>query len=510
MHRKQFLIFGTLIAITLIGLIVPFIFWNRENDDLAFDPNRPTVDPGRMVLPVRETSFPEVVQVPLNNCTYPREFWIERPLAWPEQVNIGEVRYTREEMRVLFAVQEPDIPSRLLQSLYITFLNILHGADMTVIETSILDANNWLKMNPPTSSLSELNRRIGIDFAATLDGYNQGDYGPGLCPDLPPARDQTRVLPDTAATQVGNLSLPSSTPVVNQNPGQARVTQSPELPLENTSTIVSAPVHTSTPALTIPRLPSSTSLPTHVFTSTPPPTPAATFTSIPTSIPLATSTIAPTPIPAPSQTFTPPAPVVPTSTPTPHIIIEPTITSIPTESYTPSPIPTLTHPPATPTASSSSDPCSGGGGSVDQLRVTSGSSCNLNGTRVRGNIIVEQNAVLVAQSIQVDGNIQATNAGRVEISGSSIGGNIQIKQSGAAAIVSTRVSGDLQFESNFNHLEASYNQVGGNLQAFKNNGGLSISGNTISGNLQCKENNPAPTGGGNNVNGNVEDQCADL
>jgi hypothetical protein len=148
---------------------------------------------------------------------------------------------------------------------------------------------------------------------------------------------------------------------------------------------------------------------------------------------------------------------------------------------------------------------------VDNVRVPDNATCTLHGTTVEGTVYVESNATLYAIGAKIDGNIQAENSTRVDVTaGSSVGGSIQIVQSGAATIDSVAVIGDVLFDSNDQALVATGNTVGGNVQAFQNTGGVHIAGNTIDGNLQCKENTPPPTGGNNVVNGSAEDQCANL
>ncbi|WP_208675219.1 polymer-forming cytoskeletal protein [Synechococcus elongatus] len=148
---------------------------------------------------------------------------------------------------------------------------------------------------------------------------------------------------------------------------------------------------------------------------------------------------------------------------------------------------------------------------VDNLKVPSGKTCTLNGTRVQGNIKVESQAILKANRVRVEGDIQADRSRNIEVSqGSVIGGNIQVKQGSATQITNTRIDGDLQFESNSGRLIATQNQIDGNLQAFQNFGGLSIQSNVVNGNLQCKENRPKPIGGFNMVRGDKEDQCSRL
>jgi hypothetical protein len=135
-----------------------------------------------------------------------------------------------------------------------------------------------------------------------------------------------------------------------------------------------------------------------------------------------------------------------------------------------------------------------GATTVDNLRVPSGATCTLTGTKVKGTLKVERGATLHASGIRVIGNIQAENALRVKVAGSHIGGSIQIVQSRNSSTLS----------------KLDRNTVKQDVQFFENRGAISITGNRINGNLQCKANNPRPTGGGNVVGGNKEDQCARL
>ncbi len=147
----------------------------------------------------------------------------------------------------------------------------------------------------------------------------------------------------------------------------------------------------------------------------------------------------------------------------------------------------------TPVALAEETSCRGmiGARTVDNLRVTSGESCTLEGTTVKGTIKVERGATLQARGVKVIGNIQAENHRYVSVTGSSrVNGSLQVKQGGGANVDRSIFGSDVQF--------------------FTNSGAISITGNRIDGNLQCKENRPAPTGSGNVVQGNKEDQCARL
>lgn len=109
---------------------------------------------------------------------------------------------------------------------------------------------------------------------------------------------------------------------------------------------------------------------------------------------------------------------------------------------------------------------------MGNLRVPSGATCTLQGTRVQGNVRADR-----AQDVSI-GN------------GSTVGGNVQVERGGSVTLSGVRVDG--------------------NVQLSRNRGGVAVSNNTIGGNLQCTGNEPPPTGGGNAVGGNKEGQCEGL
>ena len=154
-----------------------------------------------------------------------------------------------------------------------------------------------------------------------------------------------------------------------------------------------------------------------------------------------------------------------------------------------------------------------GATTVDNLKVPSGASCTLNGTKVKGTVKVESGATLTANGIRVVGNIQSEGFRSITVrEGSTVGGSVQLengRSGGLGRVISTRINGDLQFFSNAAKMVARGNTILANLQAVSNTGGLVIKNNRISENLQCKQNNPPPTGGGNAA-GDKEDQCARL
>jgi hypothetical protein len=137
-------------------------------------------------------------------------------------------------------------------------------------------------------------------------------------------------------------------------------------------------------------------------------------------------------------------------------------------------------------------------------------SCTLDGTRVRGNIIVEDKGTLLAKRADVDGNVQTDGARRVRLLRTDVDGSVQLEglTSDLPSIVDrSDIEGSIQVKQNRSPLRLLGNFVDEDVQVFTNRGGVRVESNVIGGNLQCKENSPKPTGFGNQVGGNKEDQC---
>src|SRR5688572_22485152 len=95
--------------------------------------------------------------------------------------------------------------------------------------------------------------------------------------------------------------------------------------------------------------------------------------------------------------------------------------------------------------------CTGriGATTVDNVRVPSGRSCTLEGTRVKGTVYVSNGATLRVVSARIVGNIQSEGHAYVKVSGSTtVGGSIQLKQGGAFVVETARVTGSIQVTSN--------------------------------------------------------------
>ena len=148
---------------------------------------------------------------------------------------------------------------------------------------------------------------------------------------------------------------------------------------------------------------------------------------------------------------------------------------------------------------------------VDDLRVPTGATCELNRTKVKGAITVESGGTVLATRVVVIGNVMADGARSVSIvQKSRIGGSIEIVQGKRAKIADSEIDGSMRFEKNGGRLKISDNVVGGHVRALQNSGGVSIDDNVIDGDLLCRGNRPVPEGGDNTVLGTKQDQCRKL
>jgi len=138
--------------------------------------------------------------------------------------------------------------------------------------------------------------------------------------------------------------------------------------------------------------------------------------------------------------------------------------------------------------------------------------CRLDGTVVKGNVLLYSGGLLIARDARIDGNIQGERADFIDVENVTVIGNIQLDDlvGDLSQVRASSVDGSIQLNGNRGVLEIVDNVIDADVQAFSNTGGVLIADNVIGGNLQCKTNSPAPVGGNNLVYGNKEDQCADL
>lgn len=262
--RQLLILFTLLIALVSLGLVLPPVLADHGDPDISFKPSLPTPTPLQPLISLKKAPSPTPTAAPTSNCTYPSYFWKSLPESWPAQTVLGNHPYTREEMMALFAAEEDHASGRVIRQLYTVFLNVLNGADITTVESTILEADGWLALNPPGSGLSEFNRLRGLTLAALLENYNTGIFGPGLCPDAPPDFEATETPVRSPAPVTGAASTASELPGEDRSPpaeaspaGEAPPTLPPpdESPLPPSPAQPSPPPPTQTP---IPASPTET------------------------------------------------------------------------------------------------------------------------------------------------------------------------------------------------------------------------------------------------------------
>lgn len=148
---------------------------------------------------------------------------------------------------------------------------------------------------------------------------------------------------------------------------------------------------------------------------------------------------------------------------------------------------------------------------LDSVIVPDNASCTMIGTTMNGSVEVGANSSLVAQDVNITGNLLSDSAARLDIGGASrVGGSIQVQRGAAASIVGVTTTGSMQITAMTGPVTASGNRLGGNIQILANRGGVTLNNNvTPGGVMQCKDNLPAPTGSGN-VASQKQDQCVGL
>jgi hypothetical protein len=363
LKRQRYVTLGILMtAVVIMGAFLPGMLNNEVNiRDPFFNTPPPTStrfkEPITDIIDIVLTGQEDqIVEASEYNCTYPVIYWKDHPDSWPIEIIIAGKPYQKDEIRLFFTTFRPDIQTRLITQLYTSFLNILHGADLGVIDDIIVEASDWLTTHPAGIELSEFNRQRGSYLINILENYNNGLIGPGPCKDSPgtatytptitltftPSPPTETALPTETQAQRPFETQPTRAALQQTNTPQAQfptpISDSPTSTFTPTfTTLPPSPTvtfPTSTPTFTptfSPSSPSPTASPTPILTILPP-RPIPTASSTPTPLPTATFTSLP-PSSTPAVQTPSPTPPIPTNSPT----AEPTFTSTPTPTLTPSP-----------------------------------------------------------------------------------------------------------------------------------------------------------------------------
>jgi hypothetical protein len=262
----QLFILATAVSLSLILTVyIASTYYKGVADLNAWTPV-PTDTPTETLVPTKE---PTLTQTPTTaatavptiskNCTYSALYWFYHPEAWPPQVLVGDLTYTKEDAIVTIQAPNPDSAAKLFTQLHAAILNSMSGADFEAVRQTTIVASEWLTEHPTGTQISEADQQAGLLLTKMLEDYNTGLTGPGRCPGepAPPA--------------------PSSTPVPQFSPTPSETaTETPVPPRQFIPT--EAPKRTRPPAThppftNTPR-PAATNTPRPAATNTPkPPTP---------------------------------------------------------------------------------------------------------------------------------------------------------------------------------------------------------------------------------------------
>jgi hypothetical protein len=282
--RPLFLPFTILITTILLGISVPAIMLANRSNEGGFSHPGTTPTPAVSAF-ARDGQYRDIVEQNLKNCTYHGYHWETVPEAWPSQITLGGVTYTRADMLKLRNAPEGDPAIDLIKEVQIAIVNIYNGASQSRVEATLVEADRWLTNHQADGELSQFNQQQARSFTSVLADYNHGRLFPVACADqIPVPTVEVAQLETTLPTD------PTSTEpsVAADQPAAARNIQS------NSTANTGAPPSSPTPS------PTDEPVPTPTETLAPPP---------PTHTPLPPPTN--TPIPPPAQPAIPAPPVNP-------------------------------------------------------------------------------------------------------------------------------------------------------------------------------------------------------
>jgi hypothetical protein len=300
MNNKRILPLLLLAGALILGVIIPgAIFANRSGGIGSLSPQatataRPSVAQAELQLDLNPN--PDPTSTP--NCTYTIGYWINQPELWPPEVSLGGVVYTREDAYLALVAEDDDIWNIVLKEAYVVLLNIYHGASRDRIETTLMEADDWLRKNPAGSDLSQFNQQQGLSFANQLSDFNNGLLWPRSCPDQIINTFSQEASLDTTPTLGGQQSISTPQPAVVTSPDPGQVSPpaeaAPPPPPEPTSPPAeippSPPLDPTSPPPPPPPDPTSPPPPPPPDPTSPPPPPSATVENIaPTQAPPPTS-----------------------------------------------------------------------------------------------------------------------------------------------------------------------------------------------------------------------------
>jgi hypothetical protein len=259
-------------------------------------------------------------------CTYASEYLMNHVAeleALGIEIRIGDQEYSPSQAVSIIIGEDRETFRNLFLQLYTAKVNILLGADDSLIEIEISQADSWVSDYSPEESMAIEEMQQAVMLTNILRDFNSGRIGPGLCTMSLSAMDAT---PTALLIFLSSVTL---TPATTETPTSSQTFTSTATPYKRTYTLT--PKYSITPTKTgEPDLPIQTTSPTAQNTRVPPTQPSPTITPNPPTITPDTPTNTPK---TPTDTTEPPP-----------ITVEPTDESTPTLVPTKEPTPTLVGP----------------------------------------------------------------------------------------------------------------------------------------------------------------------
>jgi hypothetical protein len=222
-----------MLAIVLASLLLPnLIYPNNVQRDipqpgvarltptptLASTEENNIIAPATSIVGLENLATPDIELRPEKNCTYTVYYWGDHPDAWlAENILIGRFTYSKSEAIEILKAENQEVTTDLLKQFFAALLNSLKGADTSSVEVSLVQASDWLGRHALGLEVSETDRQKGTALARSLQDFNSGLTGPGLCADEPPT--PTPGPTDTAT--------PTETPTPTLTPTRRPATAAP-------------------------------------------------------------------------------------------------------------------------------------------------------------------------------------------------------------------------------------------------------------------------------------------
>ena len=113
-----------------------------------------------------------------EDCTRTQGYWKTHPRDWPvEEITIGGILYTKEQaIDILKTPVKEDMTIAMFYQLVAAKLNVYNGATYECIDQTIIDADDWMTVNPLGSGVEASSEawEFGEPLKDLLDDYNNG------------------------------------------------------------------------------------------------------------------------------------------------------------------------------------------------------------------------------------------------------------------------------------------------------------------------------------------------